>query len=213
LRRAGRRLDVAKGARMTISVLEDWPLETLPLDEKRGTWGMALAIVTEALLFVSVFFAYFYVGRLHRPWPAEPPQVALAIVLLVILLASSVTAWASEHLLSRGSRRAARGFLWTTIALGVVFVAVQILEYRDHLRELRPTTDAYGSLFYVITSFHGLHVAVGLLMLGFVALLPSLDPDRSPRRPLHNVVLYWHFVDVVWIFVVGLIYLLPRWSR
>ncbi len=198
---------------MTISVLEDWPLENLPLDEKRGSWAMALAILTEALLFVSLFFAYFYVGRLHRPWPDQPPKIALAMVLLAILLASSGTAWASEHLLSRGAARAARAMLLTTIGLGVVFVAVQILEYRNHLRELRPTTDAYGSLFYVITSFHALHVIVGLLMLGFVALLPSLDPDRSPHRPLHNAALYWHFVDVVWIFVVGLIYLLPRWSR
>jgi heme/copper-type cytochrome/quinol oxidase subunit 3 len=198
---------------MTISVLEDWPLENLPLDEKRGSWAMALAIVTEALLFVSLFFAYFYVGRLHRPWPDQPPKLALAMVLLAILLASSATAWASERLLSRGAARAARAMLLTTIGLGLVFMAVQILEYRNHLRELRPTTDAYGSLFYVITSFHALHVIVGLLMMGFVALLPSLDPDRSPHRPLHNVALYWHFVDVVWIFVVGLIYLLPRWSR
>jgi heme/copper-type cytochrome/quinol oxidase subunit 3 len=194
---------------VTISVLEDWPLESLPVDEKRGTWAMALAIVTEALLFVSLFFAYFFVGRRHRPWPAQPPEIALAMVLLVILLASSGTAWAAERALSRGSRRGARGLLMATIALGVVFVIVQILEYRTHLRELRPTTDAYGSLFYVITSFHGLHVSVGLLMLGFVALLPSLDPDRSPHRPLHNVVLYWHFVDVVWILLFSLLYLLP----
>jgi len=198
---------------MTISVLEDWPLENLPLDEKRGTWAMALTIATEALLFVSLFFAYFYIGRLHRPWPAEPPKIALAIVLLIILLVSSATLWASEHLLSRGSRRGARGLLIFTIALGLLFIVVQALEYRNHLRELRPTTDAYGSLFYVITSFHALHVIVGLLLLGFVALLPNLDPDRSPHRPLHNVALYWHFVDVVWLFVVGLIYLLPRWSR
>lgn len=198
---------------MTISVLEDWPLETLPLDEKRGSWAMALVIATEALLFVSLFFAYFYVGRRHLPWPAEPPKIALAIVLLGILLVSSATLWASERLLSRGSRSASRGLLIVTIALGLVFVGVQILEYRKHLQELRPTTDAYGSLFYVITSFHGLHVIVGLLLLVFVALLPNLDPDRSPHRPLHNVALYWHFVDVAWLFVVGLIYVLPQWSR
>jgi heme/copper-type cytochrome/quinol oxidase subunit 3 len=204
---------VAGGEGVTISVLEDWPLENLPLDEKRGTWGMALAIATESLLFVSLFFAYFYVGRRHLPWPDKPPKLALAIVLLIILLVSSGTAWAAEHLLSRGSRRAARGLLIVTIALGLVFMVVQILEYRNHLRELRPTTDAYGSLFYVITSFHALHVIVGLLLLGFVALLPNLDPDRSPHRPLHNATLYWHFVDVVWVFVVGFLYILPQWSR
>jgi heme/copper-type cytochrome/quinol oxidase subunit 3 len=198
---------------VSISALEDWHLESLPLDEKRGTWAVALAIVTEALLFVSLFFAYFFVGRRHRPRPAQPPKVVLAIVMLAILLASSGTVWAAERSLLRGSRRGGRALLMATIALGMVFVAVQILEYRSGLQELLPTTDAYGSLFYVITSFHGLHVIVGLLMLGFVALLPNLEPDRSPHRPLHNVALYWHFVDVVWIFVVGFLYLLPRWSR
>jgi heme/copper-type cytochrome/quinol oxidase subunit 3 len=173
---------------------------------------MVLAIVTEALLFVSLFFAYFYVGRRHDPWPAHPPKLALALVLLGVLLISSGTMRAAEKKLAAGAPRAARALLGVTIGLAVVFLVIQTLEYRNHLRELRPTTNAYGSLFYAITSFHTLHVIVGLLMLVFVVCLPELKMAHSPHRPLENAGLYWHFVDLVWLFVVALLYVLPRWT-
>jgi cytochrome c oxidase subunit 3 len=193
---------------------DDVPLDALPLDEERGTLGMWLCIVTEALLFVSMFFAYFYIGHRNRHWPASPPERKLALVLLGILAGSSVIVWAAEKLLERGHRVAARLAIWLTIAAGAVFLWVQTLEYRAHLQELWPTDDAYASLFYAITSLHGLHVIVGLCLLMFVGLLPRLEPvDRPPHRPLHNAALYWHFVDVVWLFVVGLLYLLPYVTR
>ncbi|HEX3902531.1 MAG TPA: cytochrome c oxidase subunit 3 [Polyangia bacterium] len=188
-------------------------IDALPPDESRGTMGMKLVIVTEALLFLTLFFAYFYIGHRHPIWPDEPPKLRLALALLAILLVSSGTLQLSEQLLGKGRRLAARLLLLLTLVLGLGFVALQTLEYRNHLRELRPTDDVYGSLFYVITSFHGLHVVAGLLMLGFVAVLPSLTPSHSPHRPLHNAALYWHFVDVIWILVVGILYLLPRWVR
>jgi cytochrome c oxidase subunit 3/cytochrome c oxidase subunit I+III len=192
---------------------EDPRLDALPGDQSRGTWAMALTIVTEALLFVCLFFAYFYLGHENRRWPPEPPKIALALIMLLILLVSSATLHAAERQLRHGGHRAARALLWLTIVLGGIFVGVQVQEYRDHLAKLRPTTNAYGSLFYVITSFHALHLGVGLLMLLFVACLRDLRPAESPHRPLHNAALYWHFVDAVWVFVVGLLYLLPRWGH
>jgi cytochrome c oxidase subunit 3/cytochrome c oxidase subunit I+III len=192
---------------------EDPRLDALPADQSRGTWGMALTILTETLLFVCLFFAYFYIGHEHRAWPPEPPKLALALILLAILLVSSATLHAAERQLRRGAPGGARALLWLTIVLGGVFVGIQAQEYRVHLAKLRPTTNAYGSLFYVITSFHALHLVVGLLMLLFVACLRDLRPHESPHRPLHNAALYWHFVDAIWVFVVGLLYLLPRWSR
>ncbi|HVV49463.1 MAG TPA: cytochrome c oxidase subunit 3, partial [Polyangia bacterium] len=171
-------------------------IDELPPDESRGTAGMALAIVTEALLFATLFFSYFLVGHRHPVWPQHPPKLALAIVLLAILVVSSGVVWLAEHSLRRGHPVAARLLVILTLLLGLGFLAVQGLEYRNHLRELRPTDGAYGSLFYVITSFHGLHVIVGLLMLAFVACLPTLTPAESPHRPLHNAALYWHFVDL-----------------
>jgi len=118
----------------------------------------------------------------------------------------------AEKLLAHGAFHKARALVGATVALAVVFLIVQAVEYRNHLRELGPTTNAYGSLFYAITTFHTLHVVVGLLMLLFVLCVPKLKPSRSPHRPLRNAGLYWHFVDAIWIFVVVLLYVLPRWT-
>lgn len=203
---------------MTLAALPTGPepearIDHLPPDESRGTAAMELTILTEALLFATLFFSYFYLGHRHPVWPPHPPKILLALVLLAILAASSGVIWLAERNLQRGRPTVSRLLTILTLLLGLAFVAVQALEYRNHLRELRPSDGAYGSLFYVITSFHGLHVVVGLLMLTFVACLPSLPPARSPHRPLHNAALYWHFVDAVWICVVFLLYLLPRWVR
>jgi cytochrome c oxidase subunit III len=185
----------------------------LPTDKSRGSMGMALTIGTEAMLFVCLFFSYFYLGRLERYWPTHPPKLHLAIPLLVILIVSSVTIFFAEELLKKGAHRAARLLLLLTILLGIAFVVVQFFEYVDRLKEITPRTNAYGSAFYVITTFHALHVVAGLLMLGFVATLAHLDPPDSPHRPLHNAAMYWHFVDVIWVFVVVLLYILPHWTR
>ncbi|HVY37748.1 MAG TPA: cytochrome c oxidase subunit 3 [Polyangia bacterium] len=188
-------------------------IRDLPPDKSRGSFAMALTITTEAMLFVSLFFAYFYVGRLQHLWPAHPPKLKMALILLAILVGSSGTIYAGEHALKKGARVVARLALIVTILLGVLFMAIQVLEYLDHLQELTPRTNAYGSLFYVITGFHALHVVAGLLMLIYVACLPDLDPPDAPHRPLHNAALYWHFVDVVWVFVVATLYVLPHWTR
>jgi len=187
-------------------------IRDLPPDKSRGSWAMALTITTEALLFVCLFFSYFYIGRLQHHWPTHPPKLKLALSLLAILLVSSGTIYAAEEKVKKGAHLAARAFLILTVVLGAGFMVLQVYEYLDHLKELTPRTNSYGSLFYVITSFHGLHVVAGLLMLIFVACLPRLDPPDSPHRPLHNAAMYWHFVDVVWVFVVGLLYLLPHWT-
>lgn len=187
-------------------------IRDLPPDKTRGSWAMALTITTEALLFVALFFAYFYVGRLEQHWPTHPPKLKMALPLLAILLVSSGTIYLAEHRVKKGAHLAARLLLILTILLGVGFMVLQVFEYLDHLKELTPRTNAYGSLFYVITSFHALHVVAGLLMLIFTACLPKLDPPDSPHRPLHNAALYWHFVDVVWVFVVGILYVLPHWT-
>jgi heme/copper-type cytochrome/quinol oxidase subunit 3 len=138
----------------------------------------------------------------------------LALVMLAVLLSSSAVLQLGERALKKGAVTHARIWVALTIVLGVVFLVIQTFEYRKHLKELLPTTNAYGSLFYTITSLHGLHVAVGLAMLVYALVVPTMGRrDLPPHRPLHNASLYWHFVDAVWIFIVGLLYLLPHWTR
>ena len=188
------------------------PPGVAPVDDRRGTGAMICAIATEAALFIILFFAYFYLARGGWRWLAEkPPKLTLALIMLAVLLTSSgVLMWGEKQLKARrfGS---ARGALGGTILVGIGFLVLQFFEYREHLRELTPRTNVYGSIFYTITSFHAAHVIVGLIILAYVLLLPRLEPvDRPPHRPYHNAALYWHFVDIVWIFIVAFLYVAPN---
>jgi heme/copper-type cytochrome/quinol oxidase subunit 3 len=189
------------------------PRTTIPRDivADRGSWAMWMFIATEATLFVCLFFAYYYLGHDKPVWPPEPPKLKLALPMLGILLTSSVTLHAGEKAERSGSPGFARLMVAATVVLGLVFLGVQTLEYHNHLRELQPTTDAYGSIFYTITSFHAAHLILGLLMLAYVLVLPEIGAGRKPpHHPLHNASLYWHFVDFVWLFIVGLLYVVPN---
>ncbi len=184
-------------------------------DDKRGTFGMALFILTEAMLFVMFFFAYFYIGHDKVNWPPVPPDLKLAFIMLAILVSSSfVLAWA-EGRQKRGELGAARAGTVVTILLGIAFLFVQfVLEYPHEVKVLAPTSNAHASLFFTITSFHGAHVTLGLLMLIYALVLPGPagHSTRPPYRPLHNASMYWHFVDVVWVFIVTFLYVLPQFK-
>ncbi len=182
------------------------------VDDRRGTGGMILTIATEASLFIVLFFSYFYLAKGGWRWLAEePPKLTLALILLAILLASSVVLWWGEQQAKRDRPGAARLAVGITLALGIAFLVVQSFEYKDRLNTLTPQTNVYGSIFYTITGFHGAHVIVGLLMLFYLLALPRLEPvNRPPHRPLHNVALYWHFVDFVWIWIVAFLYVAPN---
>lgn len=182
-----------------------------PIDERRGQAGMVLFILGEAMLFVMLFFSYFYIGRTMPGFPTRPPKLPFALVMLAILLASSAILHLGERRIDRGHPLSARLFVIATAVFGVAFLVVQGFEYAQRLEEIRPTTDAYGSLFYLITGVHGLHVMLGLLMLLYVLMLPDIaGHERPPHRPLHNAALYWHFVDAVWIVIVALLYVMPN---
>lgn len=185
------------------------------IDDRRGTWAMVMFILTEATLFVFLFFTYYYIAYNWKgPYPPEPPKLTLALIMLAVLLTSSAVLHAGERAEKAGSRLMARLAVAATIVMGIGFLALQAIEYRNHLKELKPTTDAYGSIFYTITSLHGAHLVLGVLMLVYVLVLPEMGPGRKPpHRGLHNAALYWHFVDFVWLIIVGLLYVVPNIRR
>lgn len=188
------------------------PVALLGWDDRRGTMSMYFFIVTEAMLFVALFFAYFYLGRNEPRWPLdEPPKLTLAITMLVVLLVSSGIAEWARRKAKEGNDFAARALVGVTVLLGLGFLTLQGFEYHDHLKRLLPTSDSYGSIFYTITSVHAVHLTLGLLMLIYAAAIPTLGPrEKPPHRPLHNAALYWHFVDGMWLIIVVLLYVLPN---
>lgn len=199
-----------------MSVLVVGPPTTIPrtIDVRRGTHAMLLFIATEAMLFLMFFFTYYYLGHAAAKWPPEPPKYKLALIMLAVLLSSSVVLHWGEKRVKEGAQGSGRAAIVGTLGLGFVFLTLQTLEYADKLKHLQPTTDAYGSIFYTITSVHAAHVMLGLLMLTYVLVLPDIGPGlKPPHRPLHNASLYWHFVDLVWLIIVSLLYVAPNLAR
>lgn len=201
---------------MTVAAegMEDvYPPAIRPRERGRGLWGMWLFIGTEAMLFALLFFAYFYLASSKSQWPLEDdPSFRYALVLLAILLGSSfVAAWGEKGIREYGNKGRLNAGLGLTLLLGAGFLVVQYFEYAERLKHLRPTDNAYGSMFYTITTLHMAHVIMGVLMLSFVfarGLAGHFTQDR--HLAVKNSVLYWHFVDVVWIFVVSILYISPH---
>jgi cytochrome c oxidase subunit 3 len=126
-----------------------------------------------------------------------------------LLLSSGVTVTIAHHLLREGKRGATIAFMWMTVLLGATFVCVQAYEYHHAYTELnlKLSSGAYGSTFFMLTGFHGFHVLVGMLMLLFVTLRIMKGHFTAERHfGFEGAAWYWHFVDVVWLGLYTLVY-------
>ena len=201
------------GAPLTLISIAGWVKEGI--EDKHGyskglsVWAMPLFIVAEALLFVA-FFAAYWAMRLSAPsWPpAGTPEIShlIPVIMTVILVASSFTIHLAEIRMEEHDDRG--GFLaWliVTIALGSVFLGLSAYEWSHLIGEgFTARTNAFSTVFYTITGFHGSHVFVGLGIFVCV-LLPALAGKLS--KPFVKAAsIYWHFVDIVWLFVVTQVY-------
>ena len=126
-----------------------------------------------------------------------------------LLLTSGVTLTIAHHLLREGKRGATVLWMWLTVLLGIAFILVQGYEYYHAYTgmNLKLSSGAYGSTFFMLTGFHGFHVVVGMLMLLFITIRlmkGHFTPDR--HFGFEGAAWYWHFVDVVWLFLYTLVY-------
>jgi heme/copper-type cytochrome/quinol oxidase subunit 3 len=175
-----------------------------------GYWGAFTLIATEAALFAYLLFSYFYLGATtHRGWLLEPhPPLHLSLPDTILLVASSFVAWFGERGVHHRRRTHALLGFGGAFIMGVVFAAVQYLEWKS--KSFKIGTSSYASIYFVTTGFHMAHVIVGLIVLLALFAWTALD-YFSPRRRLtvSAGVLYWHFVDVVWLFVFTTYYITP----
>ena len=177
-------------------------------------WGIILFIVSEILFFVSFFWAFFHRSlavnvELGSQWPPRGilsfNPFGVPLLNTVILLSSGVrVTWAHHSLISNNHSQAAISLL-VTIALGLYFTFLQGLEYLE--ASFRIADSVYGSTFFVATGFHGLHVVVGttFLLVCFIRLI-SYNFRANHHFGFEAAAWYWHFVDVVWIFLYVVIY-------
>nr|AUO29140.1 cytochrome oxidase subunit 3 [Platorchestia parapacifica] len=177
-------------------------------------WGMVLFIVSEVLFFFSFFWAFFHNSlnstmEVGAQWPPtsivvfNPFQIPLLNT--AILLASGMTVTWSHHAIMENNHSQSIKGLILTLILGLYFTFLQALEYYEAPFSIADSV--YGSVFFVATGFHGLHVIIGSTFLG-VCLLRLLNGHFSNKHHtgFEAAIWYWHFVDVVWLFLYVSIY-------
>ena len=181
-----------------------------------GWWGMVWLIATEATLFASLLASYFYLRFRHGvAWPPDGlpvPELELPIIMSVILLSSSIPVHLAEAGIKKGRQSVLRWGLFAGFVLGATFLVLTVaVEWPETLHHFTPRTNVYGSLFFTITGFHAAHVLVGLgmnLWTQIRARQGAFDAERHVT--VQNFTMYWHFVDVVWVFVFATLYLSVR---
>ena len=175
---------------------------------------------SECLLFGGLISTYLiYRSRFaDGPAPGDIFDIPFTSVSSFVLLMSSLTMVLSLSSLQRGDYRNTRLWLLTTALLGALFIGGQVYEFTTFLREgLGYSTSPFSSAFFTLTGFHGVHVSIGIVMLMslYVSSMRG-NLKRESSETLEIVGLYWHFVDVVWIFIFTVIYLVPSptsWNR
>jgi heme/copper-type cytochrome/quinol oxidase subunit 3 len=175
-------------------------------------WGMVVLIATEAMIFAVLLSAYFFLRAGSTTWPIgglEKPELTLTTVFSFVLWGSSIPIFWAEAAIRRGNLVKLRAGLLISFLMGLSFLAYTVKDFEDLHFGWR--TNAYGSIFYVIVGLHGLHVIVGLLINLLVQVKAWQAKFTAHRHTTVEVFgLYWHFVDVVWIFVFFSLFVSPH---
>jgi heme/copper-type cytochrome/quinol oxidase subunit 3 len=176
-----------------------------------GKLGMWLFLASEVMFFTGLIGAYVVLWLGHPSWPG--PEGHLSVPLgtfnTFLLIGSSTTIVLALASAERGALGAARGWLLVTLLLGSGFLVVKGIEYAAKFsHHIGPATNVFWSSYFALTGFHALHVLGGIVFN--LLVLTYLTPGRFPvfGRRLELAGLYWHFVDIVWIFLFPLLYLL-----
>jgi len=169
--------------------------------------GVALFLLSEAFLFGSLFWTYYYLRAFAPTWPSHHPSASLPIINTVFLLVCSGTVWLGTRTIRKGNEKGLSVALMVTAILGAAFLGNTFWEWAHE--DFRPWTDAYGSIFFTLTGFHALHVFGGvLLMLALFARTVRHRFSADNFVPVEAGSLYWHFVDAIWILVFTTIFLI-----
>jgi cytochrome c oxidase subunit III len=199
------------------------------LDQQResATLGMWVFLVTEIMFFGGLFAAYLVYRTAHyNAWVigSEHMDFWFGTINTVILLCSSLLVALAVHAVQVGHNKTCGLYLWIASAMGVAFLVLKGFEYHSHIVEgavpgalwklAVPDPQAVQMFFYiyfVMTGLHALHVTIGIILLaviGWYAAQGAYSP--AYHNPVHVSGLYWHFVDVVWIFLYPLLYLIAH---
>jgi cytochrome c oxidase subunit 3 len=196
-----------------------------PVVQLHLRYGMILFIASEVMFFVGWFWAFFdfalFPNALSEVTGGQFPSKAIEAVMnpfdlpllnTLILLCSGTTVTWAHHALIHGDREGLKKGLWATIALGVLFSAIQAYEYA--VAPFAFGGNTYSSAFFMATGFHGMHVIIGTIFL-IVCLRRTYAGHFTPRQHFgfEAAAWYWHFVDVVWLFLFVAVYVWGGWGH
>jgi len=205
-----------------------------PVVQLHLRYGMILFIASEVMFFVAWFWAFFSAALFPAPievvdgatqvisdatvaatWPPKGLEVldpfGYPLLNTLILLCSGTTVTWAHHSLIHGDREGLKKGLWCTILLGLLFTSIQAYEYIHAPFDFKG--NIYGATFFMATGFHGAHVIIGTIFL-IVCLVRAYKGDFTPKQHFgfEAAAWYWHFVDVVWLFLFVSIYVWGGWG-
>jgi heme/copper-type cytochrome/quinol oxidase subunit 3 len=178
--------------------------------EKLGMW---IFLLSEVMFFTALIGAYIIL-RFSKPdaWaaPGETLNVPVTAINTFILICSSVTMVKAYAAAADGNQKYLKIWLLATVLIGATFVGVQAYEYNELIHHnFLPSSGLYGSTFYTMTGFHGFHVSMGVLCMMFVTWKAFRGKySAADHRGVEVIGLYWHFVDLVWIILFTIVYLI-----
>ena len=169
---------------------------------------------SECLLFgglISTFLLYKTTTWPAGPTPHDLYDIAFTSISSFVLLMSSLTMVLAVSAIQRGDESRMRLWLVATALLGAIFISGQVYEFKEFVNEgLGFTTSPAASAFYALTGFHGVHVTLGIVMLLSAVVLSASGRIPQARAEAVEIIgLYWHFVDVVWVLIFTIVYLIP----
>jgi len=171
--------------------------------------GIMIWLGSEFMFFSGLFAAFFTIRAHAVVWPPVGTKLDTlqAGIFTLILVSSSGTMWMAVHHEEYRERAKARVWIALTLVLGALFLANQIYEWTH--QTTRPGTNAYGSLFFIMTGLHGIHVFIGLVAMVFLlGRLKGQADDPGELSVVQGISYYWHFVDIVWIGLYSCLFLL-----
>ncbi|MGZ3839980.1 MAG: cytochrome c oxidase subunit 3 [Flavisolibacter sp.] len=180
---------------------------------KENQLMMLLVIGSETIFFISLILGYIYFWQSgnYRESVKSSLDIGKTTIYTILLLASSFTIWLAEYSYKRKHTRKLKFWLLMTVVLGIIFLIGQGLEYYKLLsiNHLTLGSSVFGTTFYTLTGFHGLHVLIGLIILLTLFLLTLKGFFNRETSLLRTAAIYWHFVDGVWLLVFLIIYVIP----
>lgn len=176
---------------------------------------MKLVVGTESIFFLSLIMAFVYLSFVSGFAPAQEQALNIKSTgaFSMALFCSSGAFWLAEKNYQARNFKKLKRWLFITILLGFIFLIGQAREYMHliHEQQIGLSNSLFGTAFYTLTGFHGLHVIIGIVMLSVLLFMTMAgDFNNAGSSAIATAGIYWHFVDVVWVMVFTVVYILPR---